>query len=105
MKIDKPISSGSQLSDEMQREMLEMEVEGSVIVPPVDMVEEVEKLCAADLVRRVRELAPGWDEMYREKFARRIEQHVLEAEAAIAYLRRHRASTDIPEFLREKAAV
>jgi len=107
MKLNTPISSGSQLSDEMQRELIEMEAEGQIVHPPIDTVEEVERLFAGDLIlrmRRVREESPRWSEVTREQFARRFEQLSLEAAAAAAYLRRFRASDDIPEWLRSNGA-
>jgi hypothetical protein len=107
MTIDKPITSGSQLSDELQRELLEMECEGAVVVPPIDHLEEVERLCAADLIRRmrrVREESPRWSEVTREQFARRFEQLSLEAAAAASWLRRFRADDDVPEWLRSNGA-
>jgi hypothetical protein len=75
---------------------------------PFDHIAEVERLCAVDLIqtaRRVRERAQGWDEMTREKFARRFIALALELDTAAAYLRRHRADTSVPEWLREQGAM
>jgi hypothetical protein len=100
---------GSPISDTTRLRILrEMETEGQLVAPPFDKVEEVERLCAADLVmmmRSVREKAPHWDELTREKFARRLDRLIVEASAGAAYLRRHRASTDVPEWLRQEGAL
>jgi hypothetical protein len=90
-----------------QRQLNEPEAER--VPPPIeaDKVEEVERLCAADLImtmRRMREQSRGWSEITREQFARRYEQLALEAAAAAAYLRRHRASDELPDFLRANGA-
>ena len=104
MKVD-----GVDISDSQRMRLLaDIEHEGSIVTPPLDPVAEVERLCAADMIvsmRRIRALAPQWDEMSREKFARRLEGLCLEIDAAIAYLRRHRANTDVPEWLRERGAM
>lgn len=100
MKLNTPIHNGS---PDWLLEMNEMEHE-EVTPPPVDFVAEVERLCTLELIsimRNVRESSRSMDEVTRERFAKRFEALSLEATAAAAYLRRFRASDEIPEWLRE----
>ncbi len=76
--------------------------------PSVEQIAEVERMCAADKVmkmRRVRELAPSWHELTRASYARTFDVLAKEFAEAAAYLRRVRADDrdELPQFLRRQA--
>lgn len=100
MIIDKPITR----HEDLMREAIEWETEGSRVPPTPEPTEEVERLMAGDLIakmRRVKEHAPRWSEITREAYAKRFEALSLEAAAAAAWLKRHRSDDEfVPAFLR-----
>ncbi len=73
--------------------------------PPADpIIEDVERLMAADLIlrmRRVKDLAPRWSEHSRAQYAKQFEALSLQFCAAAAYLKRHRVDEEVPAWLRE----
>lgn len=91
------------------RALIMEEVEGERSPPLEPVMEEVEKLTAADLVmkmRRVQMWAPGTSEITCAQYANSFEALSLQFAAASAFLRRHRADKDfVPGFLRSVGGV
>ncbi len=97
--------NGKPLSDTERLRVLRMdEVEGERSPAAEELMEEVEKLTAQDLIfkmRRVQQLAPRWSEHSRAQYAKQFEALSLQFCAAAAYLKRHRVDEEVPAWLRE----
>ena len=99
-----PVTLADHLLEETQGELTPVQVKGALTQAETD---EVERLCAADLVmkaRRVKELAHQWDDITCAAYAKAMEARSLEFAAAASWLRRRLESRDLPAYLRATGA-